>query len=79
MNAIKEGYKARVAEELQKARSAPIDPGGILVLQGVIEHEALGSLDSKTGLSSLPLTDVLQHQQIILKQGRWVRTYWMEI
>jgi hypothetical protein len=48
MYAIKEGYKARVAEELQKAGSAPIDRDGIEVLQGVIEHEALGSLDSKT-------------------------------
>lgn len=48
MYAIKEGYKARVAEELQRAGSEPMDREQIEKLQGVIEHEALGSLESKT-------------------------------
>ena len=49
MYAIKEGYKARVAEELERAGSAPMDRDGIEKLQGVIEHETLGSLGTKTG------------------------------
>ena len=35
MYAIKEGYKARVAEELRKAGSAPMDRDGIEELQGM--------------------------------------------
>jgi hypothetical protein len=49
MYAIKEGYKARVAEELERAGQASMDRDGIEILQGVIEHEAVGSLGAKTG------------------------------